>query len=148
MTVYLPINLLNVYTLYSSIIEPVFSRKYNLACAPIEDSDQTAHLRSLIRVFDGRSMGSQGSNSSSGGKKKTQIRPCGCAAWCESSLYEHANLYHILDTGFSIPSIFMVIRCSYFNKPLFSNMLMVFVTIILIITNIDNVKGIRMRRGC
>ena len=53
----------------------------------------------------------------------------------------------MLDTGSSIHSIFMVIRCSYFNKPLFSNMLMVFVTIIfiLIITDIDNVKGIRMR---
>ena len=38
---------------------------YKLACAPIDDSDQTAHLRSLIRVFNGRSMGSQGFNVSS-----------------------------------------------------------------------------------
>ena len=34
------------------------SKMYKLVCAPIEDSDQTANLRSLIRVFDGRSMGS------------------------------------------------------------------------------------------
>ena len=31
-------------------------------CAPIKDSDQTAQMRSLIWVFDGCSMGSQGSN--------------------------------------------------------------------------------------
>ena len=45
--------------------EPVSSNRYNLACEPIENSSQTAHLRSLIRVFDGHSMGSQGSNISS-----------------------------------------------------------------------------------
>ena len=34
-------------------ISPSVSRKiYKLACAPIEDSDQTAHLRSLIRIFE------------------------------------------------------------------------------------------------
>ena len=43
--------------------EPVSSIRYNLACAPIEDSNLTAHPRSLIRVFDGRSMGRQESNS-------------------------------------------------------------------------------------
>ena len=37
-----------------------------LACAPIEDSDQPAHPRMLIRVFNGRSIGSQGSKDSSG----------------------------------------------------------------------------------
>ena len=37
-----------------------------LACAPIKDSDQPAHLYSLIIVFDGHSMGSQRSNVSSG----------------------------------------------------------------------------------
>ena len=41
------------------------SKKYELACAPIEDSDQPAHLHSLLRVFDGLSMGMQGSNVSS-----------------------------------------------------------------------------------
>ena len=49
-------------------IEPVFNIRHKLACTSIEDSDQPAHPRSLIRVFDERSMGSQGSNVSSGGK--------------------------------------------------------------------------------
>ena len=40
-------------------IGPVSSETYKFACAPIEDSDQPAHLRGLIRVFDERSMGSQ-----------------------------------------------------------------------------------------
>ena len=35
---------------------------------PIEDSDQPVRPRSLIRVYYGRSMGSQGFNVSSGGK--------------------------------------------------------------------------------
>ena len=39
--------------------EPVSSIWYNFPCAPIEDSDQPAHPRSLIRVFDGRSMDSK-----------------------------------------------------------------------------------------
>ena len=50
------------------LIEPVSSKRYKLACAPIEDSDQPAQMRRLIRVFDGRSMGSQGFSVSSGGK--------------------------------------------------------------------------------
>ena len=37
-------------------------KKYFLTCAPSEDLDQTAHLRSLIRVFTGRSVDSQGCN--------------------------------------------------------------------------------------
>ena len=44
------------------------SKRYKVAYAPIEDSDKTAHLRSLIRVCDGRSMDSQGSSVSIGGK--------------------------------------------------------------------------------
>ena len=40
---------------------PVSSKRYKLAWAPIGDSDQSAHMRSLIRVFDARSIGSQGS---------------------------------------------------------------------------------------
>ena len=35
---------------------------------PIEHTDQPAHPRSLIRIFERRSMGSQGSNVSSVGK--------------------------------------------------------------------------------
>ena len=41
-----------------------------MAYAPIEYSDQPAHPRSLIRVFDVRSMGSPGFNVSSGGKQR------------------------------------------------------------------------------
>ena len=41
------------------------SKRYKFACVPIEDSDQHAHLRKLIRVFDGRAMGSQWTNDSS-----------------------------------------------------------------------------------
>ena len=44
------------------------SIRYKLASAPIEDSDQPAQARSLIRVFDGGSMCSQGSNVSTGRK--------------------------------------------------------------------------------
>ena len=46
----------------------VFSIIYKLAFAPIEDSDQPAYSHSLIRVCDGRSMGSQGSKVSLGRK--------------------------------------------------------------------------------
>ena len=41
---------------------------YKLASAPIEHSHQPAHLHGLIRVFNGRSTCSQGSNISSDGK--------------------------------------------------------------------------------
>ena len=58
--------------------EPVSSKRYKFACAPIKDSDQSAHPRSLIRVFDGRSKGSQGSNDSSSEKNRTLVRICGC----------------------------------------------------------------------
>ena len=44
-----------------TLYEPVSSKRYKLAYAPIKDTDQTAHLRSLICVFDVHSMGSQGS---------------------------------------------------------------------------------------
>ena len=40
--------------------------KYKLVCAPMKDSDQPAHPCSLIRVFDGSSMNSQGAVVSSG----------------------------------------------------------------------------------
>ena len=34
------------------------TKSYKLACAPIIDSDQPVHLRNLIIVFDGCSIGS------------------------------------------------------------------------------------------
>ena len=53
------------------------SKRYRLACVPIEDSDQPAYLFSLIRVIDRCSLGSQGSIVSSGGKVRL-MRLCGC----------------------------------------------------------------------
>ena len=54
--------------LYGLIHYMMYRKRYNLACAPTEDSDQPVHQRSLIRVFDASSMGCQGSNVSSGGR--------------------------------------------------------------------------------
>ena len=47
-------SLLSIFALFT-LIERVFSKRYKVSCVPIKDSDQTAHLRSLIRVFDERS---------------------------------------------------------------------------------------------
>ena len=44
------------------------SISYQIACAPSEDSDQPAHPRSLITVFAGHSVTSQGYKASSGGQ--------------------------------------------------------------------------------
>ena len=45
------------------------SKRYKLAYALIEDSDHPVHLHSLIRVFNGHSIGSQASNVSNSGVK-------------------------------------------------------------------------------
>ena len=50
------------------LFEHMSSKKFKLACAPNKDSDQTVQMHRLIKVFVGCSMGSQGSNISSGGK--------------------------------------------------------------------------------
>ena len=51
------------------ILEPVSSKRDTLACVHIKDSDQPAHLGSLISLqWALYAMGSQGSNISSGGK--------------------------------------------------------------------------------
>ena len=71
----------------STVFEAVFGKRYNLACVSIKDSDQPANPCSLIRVFDGRSMYSQGSNAFFRWKTKTLIRMCECADWFESSHY-------------------------------------------------------------
>ena len=41
-----------------------------LQVRPRDDSDQLAHPRSLIRIFTGHSVGSQGSKAFSGGRRK------------------------------------------------------------------------------
>ena len=40
--------------------ERVLGKRYKLACAPIEDTDQPAHPHSLIRDYDGHSMVAKG----------------------------------------------------------------------------------------
>ena len=65
------------------------SKRYKLLYTSIDDSDQPAHPRSLIRVLDGRPMGSKESNVckesnvSSGGKKLRFLSDslCGYAEW-------------------------------------------------------------------
>ena len=49
------------------IYESGYSISYQIACALSEDIDHPANSRSLVRVFAGHSVGSQGSNTSSGG---------------------------------------------------------------------------------
>ena len=63
--------------------QPVFRERHKFACAPIEDSDQPAPLRRLIRVYDERSKGSYGSNVSPGGK----LRHCSDCADVQTDLY-------------------------------------------------------------
>ena len=50
--------------------EPGHSISFKIASAPSEDSDQTAHLRSLNRVFTRHSVRSQGSKASSDGQRR------------------------------------------------------------------------------
>ena len=60
----------SVWTLRKN--EPGDSISYKVACAPNEDSYQPAHPRSLLRVFAGHSMCSQGSKASSGEQQPDQ----------------------------------------------------------------------------
>ena len=52
------------------MIESVSGIKYKLSCALIEDSDQPAHQRSLIRVYDGYSIWCKASD----GKQRLDVR--------------------------------------------------------------------------
>ena len=56
-----------------------------LACAFSEDSDQTAHLRSLIRIFTGRNLDSRGYKVSSCGQR----RLCSDCAEAQTDLNLH-----------------------------------------------------------
>ena len=57
-----------------------------LQVRPRDDSDQLAHPRSLIRIFTGHSVGSQGSKASSSGRRKLR---CADAQADLSSLEAH-----------------------------------------------------------
>ena len=61
---------------------------------PVHPSKTWISLHILIRVFDGSSMCSRRLNIS--GRKLRMIRLCGCAYWCQSSLYAHTNFYLML----------------------------------------------------
>ena len=63
-----------ITTLMILLYVPVSRKRYKLACVPIEDSDQPAHLRRLIRVLDGHSMESQWLNVISDGQLSQPIR--------------------------------------------------------------------------
>ena len=52
--------------------QPRYCKMYNLVCAPIDDSDQHAHPRSLITVFGGPSMDSQVSNNFQAGNQGSE----------------------------------------------------------------------------
>ena len=55
-------------------------------------------IRTVWSTFNGCSMGSQGSNISSG-RKLRLIRLCRCTGWSGFLMGTHANLYLMLDTG-------------------------------------------------
>ena len=62
-------------------------------CAkPSEDSDQTAHSRSLIQIFTGRILDSQNYEVSSCGRRRL-VRLRGCADWFEYTLSAHVRRY-------------------------------------------------------
>ena len=63
-----------------------------LQCAPSIDSDQSAHPRSLIRVFAGHSVDSQESKASSDGQRSLYVQPVRVRvfAWRTCSLVGNA----------------------------------------------------------
>ena len=75
------------------------SNRYNFTCVPIEDSDHPKHMRSLIWVFDWRSVGSPSVQLFFRRKTKTRTRLGGSADWFQYSIYAYANLYFILDSS-------------------------------------------------
>ena len=56
--------------LFTFVYESGHNIFYKIACAPIDDSGKPAHPCSLIRVFARQSLGSQGSQPSSGGQRR------------------------------------------------------------------------------
>ena len=60
------------------IFEQQGQKTYLRTCAPSEDSDQTAHSRSLIRIFTGRNLDSQGCNRFHRAENENLTRLRGC----------------------------------------------------------------------
>ena len=77
---------------YLLLYESQHQKTYLWISAPSEDSDQTAHSRSLIRIFTGRILDSHGCKVSSWWQKTLLILR-GCAGWFESSLPAHVRRY-------------------------------------------------------
>ena len=75
----------------NNIIEPAHDKTYKMACAPSEDSDQTGHPPSLIRVF-AVLMKKVWALSYPLSAQRRLIRLGGCPGWSESSLGAHAIL--------------------------------------------------------
>ena len=71
--------------------EPAHEKTYKMACAPSEDSDQSGHPPSLIRVFAVR-MKKAWVHSYPLDAQRRLIRLGGCPGCCESSLGVHAIL--------------------------------------------------------
>ena len=77
------------------------SISYHTACAPREDIDYPALTRSLIRIFTGQFVGSQGFKVSSSGQQNVSS-DCASAGWSESSFDAHTRLYKMLFLGSNI----------------------------------------------
>ena len=78
---------------YETLNKPLWQKTYLQTRAPSEGSDQTVHLRSLIRIFTGRILDSQGCEVLSCEKTKTLIRLRGSAGFSESSFGAHAGTF-------------------------------------------------------
>ena len=75
-------------------LEPQRQKTYLWTCAPSEDSDQTAHSRSLIRIFTGRILDSQGCKVSSCGQRRlVRLRGAQNYDFHESSSGAHVRSY-------------------------------------------------------
>ena len=72
-------------------------KRYKLEYVPIEDSDQPVHLLSLIRVFNGQSIGSQRFKFRR--KTKTQTRLCVCT---------HARIQKVSQSGSKFDNVFFL----------------------------------------
>ena len=73
------------------INEPENDKTNKITSATSENSDQSAHPCSLVRVFAWRSLCNQWPNASFCGQRRL-IRLCGCPGWSESSLGAHVIL--------------------------------------------------------
>ena len=67
---------------HMNLFEPQGQKPYLQTCAPSEDSDQPAHSRSLIRIFTGRMLDSQG----------CKVSPCGTFSYVSVHFYFYVRI--------------------------------------------------------